>query len=355
MTKIFDELASICIKNNIIEKQNIEELINEYNEIDAIVKIISLDEFILNYEKVESAWKLLEKTYLKSPDFIIKFIEKKVYLDVKHDFIALILKRHVDKQILNEPKFIRQVLNFCSFFNLFDFDINNEDHYNIVLDELNDHRYLFKRLSYEFRNNKKFVMDAIEKNPEILVDIFDKFKDDSQVMELAVKRLPNNFKYASDRLKNDLDFASKAIKRKGDNLKYTPTQLRDKKDFVLQAIQKDPYSIRYASDRLKNDKELALLAISKRPGCLQFLSDELKDDKEVVLLAVSLSSSELMNSSDRLRADKEIVKKSMRDICFLQHSEYVSKEIKNDDDVFKWISDAYKEEHKRIEDDYKRR
>ncbi|WP_051677957.1 DUF4116 domain-containing protein [Mycoplasmopsis opalescens] len=354
MTKIFDELASICIKNNIIEKQKTEKLIKEYNEIDAIVKIISSDEFILNYEKVLSAWKLLEKTYLKSPNFIIKFLEK-VYWDVKHDFIALILKRHVDKQILNEPEFIRQVLNFCSFFDLFDFDINNEDHYNIVLNEIIDHRYLFKRLSYEFRNNKKFVMDAIEKNPEILVDIFDKFKDDFQVMEFAVKRLPNNFKYASDRLKNDLDFASKAIKRKGDNLKYTPTQLRDKKDFVLQAIQKDPYSIRYASDRLKNDKELALLAISKRPGSLQFLSDELKDDKEVVLLAVSLSPSELMNSSDRLRADKEIVKKSMQNICFLQHSEYVSKEIKNDPDVFKWIADAYNDEYKWIEESYKKR
>nr|WP_322958920.1 DUF4116 domain-containing protein [Mycoplasmopsis canis]WQQ12329.1 DUF4116 domain-containing protein [Mycoplasmopsis canis] len=341
MIKIFDELASICIKNNIIEKQKIEELKKEYNEIDAIVSIISTEEFILNYEKVESAWNLLENTHLKSPNFIIKFL-KKIWYDSKNDFIALILKKHVDKKILNDIKFIKQVLGAWSFFNLFDFDINNEDHYNIVLNEIIDHGYLFRMLSYDFKNNKKFVMDAIEKNPDILADIFDKFKDDSQVMELAVKRLPNNFKYASDRLKNDFDFASIAIKKKGDNLKYVSSWLKDKKDFVLQAIQKDPHSIRYASDRLKNDKELALLAISKRPGSLQFLSDKLKDDKEVVLLAVSLSPSEIMNSSDRLRGDKEIVKKSMRDIYFLRHSKYVSKEIKNDPDVFKWIEDAYK-------------
>ncbi|MCU9933154.1 hypothetical protein NWQ33_04595 [Mycoplasmopsis cynos] len=92
MIKIFDELASICIKNNIIEKQKIKELIKEYNEIDAIVSIISTEGFILNYEKVESAWNLLENTHLKSSDFIIKFLEK-VYLDIKRDFIALILKR----------------------------------------------------------------------------------------------------------------------------------------------------------------------------------------------------------------------------------------------------------------------
>ncbi|WAM03723.1 hypothetical protein ONA22_01595 [Mycoplasmopsis cynos] len=88
MIKIFDELASICIKNNIIEKQKIEELIKEYNEIDAIVSIISTERFILNYEKVESAWNLLENTHLKSSDFIIKFLEK-VYLDIKRDFIIL--------------------------------------------------------------------------------------------------------------------------------------------------------------------------------------------------------------------------------------------------------------------------
>ncbi|WP_223206559.1 DUF4116 domain-containing protein [Mycoplasmopsis canis] len=237
MIKIFDELASICIKNNIIKKQKIEELKKEYNEIDAIVSIISTEEFILNYEKVESAWNLLENTHLKSPNFIIKFF-KKIWYDSKNDFIALILKKHVDKKILNDTKFIKQVLGAWSFFNLFDFNINNEDHYNIVLNKIIDHRYLFGMLSYDFKNNKKFVMDAIEKNPNILVDIFDKFKDDSQVMELAVKRLPNNFKYASDRLKNDFDFASIAIKKKGDNLKYVSSWLKDKKDFVLQAIQK---------------------------------------------------------------------------------------------------------------------
>ncbi|WP_117275244.1 DUF4116 domain-containing protein [Mycoplasmopsis edwardii] len=342
MIKIFDEFASICIKNNIIKKQKIEEFKNEYNEIDAIVSIISTEEFILNYEKVESAWNLLENTHLKSPDFIIKFLEK-IWYDSKIDFIALFLKKHVDKKILNNTKFIQQVLSSWSFFNLFDFDINNEDHYNIVLNQIIDHGYLFKMLSYDFKNNKKFVMDAIDKNPNILADIFDKFKDDFQVMELAIKRLPNNFKYASDRLKNDFDFASIAINKKGDNLKYVSSWLKDERDFVLKAIKKDPYSIRYASDRLKNDKELALLAISKRPGSLQFLSDELKDDKEVVLLAISLSPSEIMNSSDRLKGDKEIVKKSMRDIYFLKHSEYVSKEIKNDPDVFKWIADAYRE------------
>ncbi|WAM09983.1 hypothetical protein ONA24_01500 [Mycoplasmopsis cynos] len=65
MIKIFDELASICIKNNIIEKQKIEELIKEYNEIDAIVSIISTERFILNYEKVESAFKFIRKYSFK--------------------------------------------------------------------------------------------------------------------------------------------------------------------------------------------------------------------------------------------------------------------------------------------------
>ncbi|WAM08889.1 hypothetical protein [Mycoplasmopsis cynos] len=65
MIKIFDELASICIKNNIIEKQKIKELIKEYNEIDAIVSIISSEGFILNYEKVESAFKFIRKYSFK--------------------------------------------------------------------------------------------------------------------------------------------------------------------------------------------------------------------------------------------------------------------------------------------------
>ncbi|UWD33974.1 DUF4116 domain-containing protein [Mesomycoplasma molare] len=341
MTNTFKNLIKNFLENNLINDEVIQE-INPHDEEKAIILIVSSKQFILNCDKANEAWNLLSKKYLNNENFLYKLFNE-IKVKPEKDLFILILKKYIDSNLLQNINFMKKSVLDYGFYHLFDFDIKNIEHKNILLNMIKEKNYTFSYLDYDFKNSKDFILEALSKNIDIAKYIYDKFRDNYEIMELAIKSKPISFKYASDRLKNDLNIATLAVKKRGANLKYAPYHFKDDKEFVLLAIKKDPLSLKYASDRLKNDKDIAKIAITKRGDALEFVSNDIQDDKGFVLLAIKKDPLSLKYASDRLKNDKDVVKEGLKNFIAYKNSKYISKNIKKDEEVFECIFKAYKE------------
>ena len=153
----------------------------------------------------------------------------------------------------------------------------------------------FELLSAEIKNDKTFMMVAVQQNWRALECVSAELKNDKDIVKAAMTQDWTALRYASVELKNDKEIVKAAVKI-AVALDYTA--LRD-----------------YAFARFKNDREIVLVAVKQNGHALKYASDELKNDKEIVMVAVSNDGSALSYASAALKNDKEIVSVAFSNGC----------------------------------------
>ena len=149
--------------------------------------------------------------------------------------------------------------------------------YNVPLTELPD----------------KVILVAVEK------------KSESKQHMLTVVALA--MKYASDGFRENFKFVLDAVKQNGMALGYASVEHRNEPEIVLAAVEQSFWAMRYASDRLRKKPEFVLAAVTRNGRALEYASDDLKADRDIVLAAVTQNGWALKYASAELRADREVV------------------------------------------------
>ena len=96
-------------------------------------------------------------------------------------------------------------------------------------------------------------------------------------------------------------------------------EIKSKKDGQLNYILNDPYILKDLPEKFKNDEDVVIAATKKYYGNLKYASDELKNNKKFILRAIN-----------ELNQDSYFGE--IQEAYFLN---YLSKELKNDEDIVK--------------------
>ena len=208
---------------------------------------------------------------------------------------------------------------------------------------------IIKYASQNLRNDKDIVLKAIEKNPDALEFASDRLKDDDMVVRRAILNYNTTaLQFASERLKNNFDIVKTAVQMNPEVLQFASKELRNNEDIVKEAVAYDTEYFKFAGDKIKeqfpnvekftekilyDNKEYALNELQHTMSNFNSVSDRLKNDKEFIGEIVTLGTgrNRLEFIPDKFKDDKDIVLKAMKtDGISL---EFVSDRLKEDKEV----------------------
>lgn len=221
-------------------------------------------------------------------------------------------------------------------------------------------------LSEQFRNDKKYVVLAVEKDYTVLHNVSPEFKNDKEVITRAIKgseflyergyKQPqggNALQFASEELRNDKDLVLLAVKETGTAIRHASENLKQDTEVIKEALFNTKEAFQYLPHTFKDDKKFVLESIDQfvsqwlgpkgeqlgmssnlpQPGSiLAHVSDRLRDNKKVVLASIEHETEfSLKDVSERLQDDKEIVLKAIKKNS--SNFKYASEDLRNDREV----------------------
>lgn len=196
-------------------------------------------------------------------------------------------------------------------------------------------RQLIKKIINHFKEDKSFILRAVQQNKNVFENIPNNLKYDRDVVIEAIKYgcflifIPKQF-YQDDKIMIE------AINKDNHNLKFASDGLKDNREFIVSALKKEGRCIfDYMSRRLQNDKEIIMMALDNGNSVdLKYLSDNLKDDQEVIEKIISLNfnvNKQWEYFSDRLKNKKEIGMAMVKRSGF--YLNMLPSHLKNDKDI----------------------
>jgi hypothetical protein len=168
-----------------------------------------------------------------------------------------------------------------------------------------------KTLPEELRNNKQFVLKALDACSEDAENYLKNFESNLLSYKKPIylfKSYNIIFASLSDQLKDDKDIVLKVVHRYGDAIKHASERLRDDREVVLKAVQNhhNEFLLQYVSERLRNDEEIILESINNSEYGIEHASEEIRDNKQIALIALKTKGYIFKSLSERLRNDKEL-------------------------------------------------
>lgn len=243
-----EDYLNLIKKLNILWNENLE-FNKKINEKDLLIKSSSC------FKKIPILF-FTDEELRKDKMFVINRIKEN-----HENFLFCLLK--------NDRNFVIEAIN--ANINVYKY-INQEfkDDKEIVLSTLNNVKkynhefdYIFKFLSYIFRNNKKFVLEIIN-------------------------NFPNIYKFISKKLKKDKEIIKKVVSINGLMIREIPNSCRNYKDIFLIAAKQARYSwfskfspLKEASYKLKNDKNFIIEYLKIDPLAYEYIGDSLLNDEDI--------------------------------------------------------------------------
>lgn len=137
-----------------------------------------------------------------------------------------------------------------------------------------------KFLSNELKNNKDFMLEFLEIEPNSVAYASKELKNDEEYMKKAISKDENLLAFASEELCAKEDFMMFAIKTIGNrsihvgHWDYSPfyfasKELQDNKDFVLEAMDYNDSVFYDISERLKDDIDVIYKGVEKNAGIIK--------------------------------------------------------------------------------------
>lgn len=252
-----------------LSKENIEDYLN-------LIKKLN----ILWNENLELNKKINEKDLLiKSSSYfkkipILFFANEELRKDKM--FVINRIKENHENYLFcllkNDRNFVVEAIN--ANINVYKY-INQEfkDDKEIVLSTLNNLKkhncesdYIFKFLSHIFKKNKKFVLEIINNFPNVYKFISKKLKKDKEILKKVVSINGLMIREIPDSCRNYKDIFLIAAKQARYNwfskfspLKEASYNLKNDKNFIIEYLKIDPLAYVYIGDSLLNDEDIKKL------------------------------------------------------------------------------------------------
>lgn len=189
---------------------------------------------------------------------------------------------YVSEELISDSKFINKSFDYVDVTKYAgETKLSDKD---IILNAIRKGElYCFAFVSEELKNNKDFMLQAIELNRDCIG-------------------------YSSNELLSDSDFMIKVIKIDPKCINFANVNMKFEEDFMLQAIEQDIWCLWYARDNLLTDEKFMLQAIKKQGfGCLEYDKSELRNNKDFMLQAIRIDIRCYAYASEKLRHDEEIL------------------------------------------------
>ena len=192
-----------------------------------------------------------------------------------------------------------------------------QDNEQLVRKAVETNGIALKYASEKLRNNERIVEIAVNNKATSFEYATEEMrKNQDLVLKLIGKKWykAGIIKYISNTLKENKDFILKAVEQNPYVIEYVSFPMKRNKDVLLKAVESNGMLLSYTSSQLKNDEEVVLKAVKNNGTALRFASTKLKNDKEIVRTAIlnaevifSEIGSPFEYASDTLKADKQFV------------------------------------------------
>jgi hypothetical protein len=137
--------------------------------------------------------------------------------------------------------------------------------FDVVMAAVKQDCWALRYASAPLKKNRELVLAGLKQNPWAIELRTGGFEDDSEIMLALMAQNFTVISMASERLCNDRDFILTALKTRYDALKYASVALRDDKSIAIAALRKNSMAYGYISARLKGDPEIISLALENHP------------------------------------------------------------------------------------------
>jgi hypothetical protein len=192
-----------------------------------------------------------------------------------------------------------------------------------------------------FRNDKTFVLEAFaiydQVRPDheecILDKVGDNLKEDKEVVLKVLEKNASEFGHISDVLRSDIDFMRAALRTNGLILGEPsfPDGLKHDCEVVLEAVKSNGYALEFAPRALQDDFEIVLAAVNHSGGAIEHASSELMSNRDIVLAAAEGDGYALAHVPNHLKTEKSFI------LHAVEHHgealEYAADELKNDHEI----------------------
>lgn len=284
---------------------------------DEILKIVSLDgNQIQNcYKGQKNDIDIIKAAVYQNPK-AITYVKKEYYSNKE---IMTMKCSVVPKEVADFPQ--EQQLSYLAF------DLN---------------KFSFKFLNDDIKNDKKFVLEAIKKSPDVFKDL-KLLKDDKDIIKAVLKVNPSYIRYLDKKCYSD-----KEIMKRNDVL--------DLNDINIQVLRADPSNFVYLSDEIKNDKEFVLFALKMNSIIFQYLdkNSEFYKDREITMLVLKSNYFLFEKCYEPFKNDPEIA--SIACGINSHYLRFCSSELKNNVEfmrkyILKDFNSAYKIAGEKVQTD----
>lgn len=235
-----------------------------YNETDSDDEDYTFEKYREEYgEEIILQCILLKQQKL---EINMKYVNEKcnenITLEVNND----------DKEHINKTINIDEIKNNYT---------NDNEKYNEIFNALDDTSNVFKFLNYEFRNNRKICMYALEKDRMLYRYIGDDMKNSTRLADYCLSNENGHmYKYFNYKLRSHGLIAKKAFDETEEwIMPFVPYSLRNNSQFMLSIMKPFGINLLYASDRLCNNLYFAINAINIEFDNVKYISDELKNNR----------------------------------------------------------------------------
>lgn len=166
----------------------------------------------------------------------------------------------------------------------------------------------FENLSDELRNDRDFVLKAINMQVCSLGFLPDNFRRDREIALAVVKNDGRDMQYVAELLKNDRGFILASLESGNIlGLPFIADELRDDYEIIMKAVNAAGIALNYASERLKNNKDIVLAAMRNQAWSLKAASEELRSDATIILEAIKSDIRNLQFASSKLKNDYHFI------------------------------------------------
>jgi hypothetical protein len=170
--------------------------------------------------------------------------------------------------------------------------------------------------SSALKNNKEYVLAAIENNAFALEFASSELRRDKEVLIATIQSNFLAFHFIPEALKRDPAFLLSLVSNKKINpniLELFSDDFRQRREFILAALQRDGYRFKFLPDELKKDAAFFVAALKDDYYIFQAIPESCKFDKKLIIGAVERNGNRFKFLPDELKNDNAFLVAVLKD------------------------------------------
>lgn len=308
---------NLNIKNNILSSASLDlqqdkEILIQYNFMD---ELELLSEDVKNNK--EKVLQLVRRNYLVFQFCQFRNDKMIVWQAIKND---LSLFKYVSPELKNDKSFIIKAIEVATVSNVDQIlqEINKDLLRDKEISKKLIERGCYCKVHNEIKNDEEITLKVLSDNGYNILYISKEIRNDNELFNkysrIALKTESSAILYASPQTKNDRKLINETIENYPETIRYIPSIYIENTEVIKRAIRKEGKLLAYAPTELKNDMHLVFDAVKQDETAIKSASEEIKkqigDDCPIIFFERYFGLKKLKNNlENKLDIKKDSRKK----------------------------------------------